>query len=355
MLPSTMIVRRAILNLKLSVRRVLAQGARCLSTTQAPSSSSRGEQVCKLAAATAAATCFCSLLAPAGVDCQERPPNPIWPSGISEQDVNDFVDSVLADSSINMPGIPDAVERSIYAATVTMTANLVYRWIGEIHGIQLFGHELILVRQNRAIGKAVVDGQHFGIDEKKLEQVADRLLMNSSVNQTLVPDVVERQLYINCLKLIFHLLDTIAASLRITFCGHDLCLHFEPSKKALAPKSSNTSVSSKELLEVATRAVNPDGIYGDFQVQLLASLYGLILGLVDDLLANTEIEMLSDRIKIDIVQRITEPQNASPDTHASKPETAIPKTSNAAVAFSFGVGVGAVATMAALSLSSRSG
>lgn len=254
-----------------------------------------------------------------------------------------------------MPGIPDAVERSIYTATVAMTANLVYRWIAELHGIQLFGHELILKRKICSHEKVIIDGEHFGIDEKMLEQVADRLLMNSSVNQLLVPDAVERQLYINCLKLIFHMLDTIAASLRITFCGHDLRLHFEPSKKPLAPKSSTTHVSSKELVEVATRTVNPDGIYGDFQVQLLASLYGLILGLVDDLLANTEIEMLTDRITIDIVQGITKRHTGSTYTNVSKPDVASPKKSNTVVVFSFGVGVGALATIAALSLSCRRG
>ncbi|KAI2492416.1 hypothetical protein MHU86_22155 [Fragilaria crotonensis] len=350
-------MRRTRLPAKLTLQRVVSHRSRCVSTAQAPSSSLREHHGIKVAAATSAAMCVCVVRSQSqsAVDCQERHPNPVWPSGISEKDVNDFVDSVLTDSSINMSGIPDVVERSIYAATVTMTANLLYRAIAELHGIQLFGHELILKRQMSSTGKVVIDGDHFGIDEEILEQVADRLLMNSSVNQTLVPDVVERQLYINCLKLIFHMLDSIAYSLRITFCGHDLRLHFEPSKKPLAPKSSTTRVSSKDLLEVARRAVNPDGVYGDFQVQLLASLYGLVLGLVDDLLANTEIDMLSDKIKIDIVQGITETQQVSPDVRLSKTESARPKKSGTALVFGLGVGVGAAATIAALSLSSRRG
>ncbi|KAI2491057.1 hypothetical protein MHU86_23501 [Fragilaria crotonensis] len=214
-----MIMRRTRLPAKLTLQRVVSHRSRCVSTAQAPSSSLREHHGIKVAAATSAAMCVCVVRShsQSAVDCQERHPNPVWPSGISEKDVNDFVDSVLTDSSINMSGIPDVVERSIYAATVTMTANLLYRAIAELHGIQLFGHELILKRQMSSTGKVVIDGDHFGIDEEILEQVADRLLMNSSVNQTLVPDVVERQLYINCLKLIFHMLDSIAYSLRITF------------------------------------------------------------------------------------------------------------------------------------------
>jgi hypothetical protein len=354
-----MIMRRAISPATLTLQRVVPQRGRCASTIQASSTSWREHHGLKVVAGTAAALCFCAVKKAYRVDCQERHPNPVWPSGISEKDVNEFVDSVLADSSINMSGIPDVVERSIYAATVTMTANLLYRAIAKLHGIQLFGHELILKRQMSATGKVVIDGEHFGIDEEILEQVADRLLMNSTVNQILVPDAVERQLYINCLKLIFHMLDSIAYSLRITFCGHDLRLHFEPSEKPLAPKSSTTAVSSKELLEIARRAVNPDGVYGDFQVQLLASLYGLVLGLLDDLLANTEIEMLSDRIKIDIVQEITIPQEISPNARSSMAESAHPKKSNTTAAFGLGVGLGvglgAAVTVAALSFSGRRG
>ena len=299
--------------------------------------------------AAAAAIALVCAIATTGqaVNCQERPPNPLWPSGISEQDLNDFVDSVLKDSSINVAAIPDVVERSIYKSTVSMTANLIYRALAELHGIRLFGHELILRREISLTKNAAMDGQHFGIDEKILQKVADRLMKNSSINQTLVPDAVERQLYINCLKLIFHLLDTIAASICITFCGHDLRLHFEPSQKTMSAASSTTKLNTKELQDIARKAVDSEGIYGEFQVQLQASLYGLVLGLIDDLLANTEIAMLSDRIGIDIVPEM-KTRKALVTTEKSKADTASTKNASPFVPFSVGVGVGAAIAVVVL-------
>jgi hypothetical protein len=172
-------------------------------------------------------------------------------------------------------------------------------------------------------------------------------MKNSSNNHRLVHYTVERQLYINCLKLIFHLLDSIAASLCITFCGHDLRLHFEPSEKQMLAASSTTKINMTELQEIARTAVDSEGLYGEFQVQLQASLYGLVLGLIDDLLANTEIVMLSDRIGFDIVQR---PKSQKPRgrTQVSKTDTANAKKASTVVPFGIGVGVGAAAAVAVL-------
>jgi hypothetical protein len=286
-------------------------------------------------------------------DCQKkqkRPPNPLWPGGISNKDLDAFVDSVLSDSSINMSAIPDAVERAIYKSTVSMTANVIYEAVSAIHGTEVLGgYELQLSR--RQMGKLQVgDGEYVGIDEAILEQVADRLLSNGAINQTMVPDLVERQLYINCLKLIFHLLDTMAASFCITFCGHDLRLHFEPSTKSrdITAVSSTTKIDVEELQALARREVEAQGLYGEFQAQLQASLYGLVLGIVDDLLANTEIEILSDVIGVDIVMGAA---SSAATAVSSKQKKRIVRNggagkTNVFIPFGLGLGVGAAATAA---------
>ena len=45
--------------------------------------------------------------------------------------------------------------------------------------------------------------------------MADELLKNKSINQWWIPDSVERQVYVNCLKLVFCLLDKVADTLSI--------------------------------------------------------------------------------------------------------------------------------------------
>ena len=327
----------------LLIRRAARSTSRHLGTLSHCAFSSRGNH--NVIAGAAAVLCATTTV----VYCQERPPNPLWPAGISEKDLDDYVDSVLSDSSINMSAIPDFVERAIYKSTVSMTANLIYKALSNVHGVELFGHELQLQRDSPSSGKSsAIDGKQVGINDKIIEQVADRLLSNSAVNQTLVPDVVERQLYINCLKLIFHLVDTMAASFCVTFCGHDLRLHFEPSPKAsISAASSTTKVNLAELQAIARNEVESEGIYGEFQIQLQASLYGLVLGLIDDLLANTEIEILSDRVSIDIVKATAAAGNRK-ETYSKSLDMA-----SRLVPFSIGVGVGAAAAFAALACSRR--
>jgi hypothetical protein len=269
-----------------------------------------------------------------------------WNCRISEKDVNAFVDSILADKKLNITAIPDAIERQIYATAVTMTANVVYGLLHELDGTLLWGHELKLQRKPNP--DEWLTTSHVGIDNKVLEQVADRLLSNETVNQTLLPDIIERQLHINCLKLIFHLLDTIAASFCVTLCGHDLKVHFEPSSRAVKAISSYTSVEWNILLESARQELQDSGcLFTDFQARLLASLYGLVLGIVDDLLANTEIKVLSDQIGIDVVPLNQQKEKRMFDkVQKTATKTSSRNTGTMVTTFGLGVGVGATAVLA---------
>jgi len=136
----------------------------------------------------------------------------------------------------------------------------------------------------------------------------------------------ERRLYHNCLQLVFRMIGMIAASLRVTVCGHEIGLDInraeimQPAVQRVAV--SLNAINKAKIEELAAQA----GFQGDdalaemgrsngrgwmkrlvdrrrqaFLVKLHATLWGLILGIVDDLLASTRIELLSDRISLDIV------------------------------------------------------
>ena len=49
--------------------------------------------------------------------------DPSW--RVSLDDVNDLVKDILADPSINIPGLPDVVERQNYKTTTLLTLNAV--------------------------------------------------------------------------------------------------------------------------------------------------------------------------------------------------------------------------------------
>jgi hypothetical protein len=62
----------------------------------------------------------------------------------------------------------------------------------------------------------------MNVNEEILETTAKRLLKNPAVNQRLLPDKIEKKLYLNCLKLVFYILDALSSSFRITVCGNFL-------------------------------------------------------------------------------------------------------------------------------------
>jgi hypothetical protein len=272
-----------------------------------------------------------------------KPFNAVWPSGISDGDVEHLVEQVMQDSSIEIPLLPDAIERQIYRSTIKLCWNAVYHFLGDIQGKQLFGHEFRLTRwkardlmtTQKGIAQQYQAYQNTDtVDEIVLEMVARRLLDNKAINQRFLPDVLERKLYVNCLKLVFRLLGMMANSVRIVVCGHEIRLHLSKATASaiLTPAvqrvaSSLTHIDKFRLHEFALQAgIHDHELAGTFpnvtaplpqrhgwmermvdrrQRALLthvhAALFGLILGILDDLLANTSIDLLSDRITFDIV------------------------------------------------------
>ena len=316
------------------------------------------------------------------IEEEEEESNPLWPSGISEQDVDNLVDEVINDPTINIQSIPDSLERQIYRSTILLFLNSVYHSLSQVHNSPILGHELKLERWKAQDWTHDRIEQHYlsfirgDVDEEMLEEVADRLLANKAINQRFLPDVIERKLYVNCLKLVFRLMGMFAASLRVTVCGHAIRLKISKATRQAIQQSaiqratsSMTEIDTERLREFAAEAgirddeVDPRHLSlferliepsrREFMIKLHASLYGLILGILDDLLANTKVELLSDRVSFDIVPATERRKRAGETTiEADREEKALsvkkeesPSTNFLpVVSFTAGVGVGLVLT-----------
>lgn len=262
--------------------------------------------------------------------------NVVWPSGISDDDVDHLVQEVMDDPAINIPTIPDALERQIYRSTIKICLNALYHVLGDIQGKQLFGHEFRLGRWKGKDFSSAKINEHYRtfirgdtLDDNLLEQVARRLLENKAINQRFLPDAIERKIYVNCLKLVFRLIGMIAASFCIVVCGHEIRLEISKARTMMTPvlqraASSMTLIDKARLKEFALQAGIHEHELGENKddsaainmswmermmdrrrcahlAQVHATLFGLILGVLDDMLANTRVELLSDRITLDIV------------------------------------------------------
>ena len=301
------------------------------------------------------------------------PENPLL-SGISERDIQTFVEQVLADPNINVKGIPDVLEGELYRMTVRLVLNMVYSSIGAMHGAEfLAGHRIELKRRRETADEAATSRlflkENSGIDEAILEQVADRLLQNSAINYTAFPDFVERRIYGNCLKLVFRLLDTLANTFCFNICGHELRIYFDPIKPstadhlttvtsaAVATQSSKSRINAEVLTAQLSSSTN-----SVFQQQVLLSVYTLVLGIIDDVLANSEIKLLYDRVSFDVVaggdsnengdgvDHKPLPTRARTTTETSSQSGTVPVTfrgttvATTSAMFAAGVAVGAIAT-----------
>ena len=171
------------------------------------------------------------------------------------------------------------------------------------------------------------------VNVQALENVADRLLENPAVNLSFIPDSIERQVYSRCLIVIFRVLTILSSSLRITVAKHDFGLSLQPTvfEKAAMNAATTTSYNSSSSssmsridIDKLQRHAESCGVPNEhdyakmtegwsvwdrlwnrkqFMVHLHTILYSLVLGILDDLFANTQIHVLSDVITLDVVPR----------------------------------------------------
>ena len=247
---------------------------------------------------------------------------------VQKRDVDALVQECLKDPSINIAAIPDYLERQVYRFTIQLTLNSLYKALGGINGRKLLGHSLKLTRvpcKQEKIKNALLNmDKDTDLHDEVLEQVADRLLENKMINLPLVPDILERQIYANCLKIVFRVLDLLTTSFNITLCGHELGLRLEPNPErlrevALQRAISNdptflTSLTRERMLQLARESAGDE--FGDRRwfwqrmmspsnnamvAQIYASVYCLILGVLDDVVGNTEMNIFTDKICFDLI------------------------------------------------------
>jgi hypothetical protein len=285
-----------------------------------------GFAVAVLAGTTSLVTSAYCEEAPFTQNASDAQKSPIWPQGVNQEDLEELVDAIMKDPTINLSLVPDALERRIYKSTIQLTLNAFYMCIGKADGVKFLSHQIkverLTKRDQRGKVRDYLMGVTRNVNVEVLEKVADRMLANPAINSKMLPDNIEREIYVNCMVVIFRVLSVIVHSFRITICGHDFGLslephHFEESAMNAMAKSSLSRIDLDQLKAFAESCGIPDEESEhmtegfsfwdrvcnrrDFMVKLHTCLYSLVLGILDDILANTKIRVLSDEITIDVV------------------------------------------------------
>jgi hypothetical protein len=67
-----------------------------------------------------------------------------------------------------------------------------------------------------------------------MEAMAEDLLENKNINQQWLPDIIKKEIYVNCICIIFTIIDSIADSIAFHMCGHQLSISFTSLNKERA-------------------------------------------------------------------------------------------------------------------------
>ena len=144
-----------------------------------------------------------------------------------KETVEEFVQMIMADDSMNIYGIPDSLENSIYRLVLTKMLATLYKLMHKaITGVGLLGHHLELDIEE-GIKRYVVNKPPIDVDA--VESLVEILLQVKAVNLTWVADSVEKQIYTNVIVVGFGVMQTFLDSFCVDFCGHRLEAKFKPN------------------------------------------------------------------------------------------------------------------------------
>ncbi|CAJ1943389.1 unnamed protein product [Cylindrotheca closterium] len=294
------------------------------------------------------------------------------PDQVDEAAIQLLVDEIIRDKDTNIHLLPDSIESRLYRNTVRLTLNAIYNVLKSTHGTEfMLGHKFRLRHYPVTLGKTeafrrVAKCNHVNV--KVLEKVADRLLKNKNINQPLIPDVLERQIYINCLKVVMRILDILQGSLRINLCGHSIGLFLENSTMpvSMPPVTSMERASSviskitrEDLIRYQHEAgvMEPHGGWLSFLGkgkramvnQVHATMFGLVVQIVQDMLDQSTIELVGvGEIVMDLVPA------SHPDMAQTRPTSQLHHSRLSAKkqlsTFVSGMGIGAVLVVLLLKL-----
>jgi hypothetical protein len=286
------------------------------------------------------------------------------PDQVNEKSIQLLVKEILKDRKTNIRLLPDKIEAGLYRNIVRLTLNAFYQVIKNTDGKPLLmDHQLKLRHYPDSLSKteAFASAKISHVNVEVLEEVADRLLKNKNINQPLIPDILERQIYVNCLKVVFRILDIFQSSLRVNLCGHSLGLFLSNSTQPIEipsvasvrrATSILSNVSEEELLQYQLDAGldhHRSGLFSfwgnqrrEWLSQVHATMFGLVVQIVQDMLDQSEIELIGvGTIVMDLVPVISGNTTTTKDKRVQVSPT-LPKPSNSIATFVSGMGLGAV-------------
>lgn len=230
--------------------------------------------------------------------------NPLDRRSMVEAHTRDMVHAILRHQTLNIAYLPDTIEREVYSFAIGVTYKYLLKWTSYLHGVSFLKHQMILELKEDFDADAVVALMAAEtIDVARLEQVVDLMLSNKELNIWVIPDALERRVYLAALAIIFQALQAFARSTSVGISGHELSLNFKANSNwkpedVVEKMLTGNSAVIDELVDDHLSAHNILWIPDAVERALLRNLYALVPALIDSVLGKADLRLLGNSIKI---------------------------------------------------------
>lgn len=158
---------------------------------------------------------------------------------VRDEQADFFTRQILRGGEYSIPGIPEAVEMLVYKQVVrTGMQRVLTTFHTAVSNVAFFGHHFELDIEE---GKVFTPIKKRRANMGAVTALAQTLIDDPNVNLSLLPDILERQLYVNVILISLLLVQNICDTSSMDILGH--CLEF-----TLKPISDDTTAKLRKKL-----------------------------------------------------------------------------------------------------------
>ena len=85
------------------------------------------------------------------------------------------------------------------------------------------------------------------ISSDHIEKFADEMMKNKSINFSMIPDYIEKKLYVNVFSIVLNILDSLLDSVSVHIMGHKISIDIEANKDEVPLNEQLRSISEVDL------------------------------------------------------------------------------------------------------------
>lgn len=150
--------------------------------------------------------------------------------------IDTFVESFIRSDDIQIPGVPDFMERRLYRNILKMLLGVVHDTL-RTSKIRFLGHEISFGMSSLPYpswpsndGDDVYDDDTRAIIDAKVDEI-----MRSEDNMFLVPDFIERRVYTQAFRMTVAVLTKLVRSCEVVVLNHSIKCDVVPSTMRMRP------------------------------------------------------------------------------------------------------------------------